>query len=128
MECATRSKVIDGLKHHADGLCKGQNGWCPYYSENDYCCKNMLNDAIELLIPHLIPFSVIRRSMAVWIEYRDKPETVLAIGGSDAGYCKCFISEQDQSIALNNDEYNKRWRAWTQEPTNGQREAVKWNG
>ena len=63
----------------------------------------------------------------MWLEDCDKQDVILAIGGSDAGYCKCFIAEKDQSIAPNNDEYNKRWRAWTQEPSEDERWAVKWD-
>ena len=68
----------------------------------------------------------IHRGMAVWLEQYKVPEMLLAIRGSSAGGAKCFITEDDRSIAPLDVDYGVYWRAWTQEPTEEQRKAVKW--
>ena len=102
-----------------------------------------VTNAIKLIKsyqPRLLRLDEIPRKMSVWIEFRDKPRwlecigdanktqrIVLAIGGSSAGYAKCFITEDDLSIALNDWDYNVTWRAWTGEPTVEQIDSEEWN-
>jgi len=98
----------------------------------DYCGKAVkwLDDALALLKaqePRVLALDEIHHGMAVWLEDVDKADVILAIGGSSAGGAKCFITENDTSIAPLSAEYGIRWRAWTQEPTDEQREATPWN-
>lgn len=101
---------------------------CPYetqcYVGTMYL--DLMRDALALLTPRVLSLDEIHRGMAVWLEDRDKPDLLLAIGGSSCAGAKCFIGENDKSIAANDDEYNIRWRAWTSEPTDEQRKAAKW--
>ena len=76
--------------------------------------------------PRILTLEEIHGGMAVWLEYVDKAEVILAIGGSSAAGAKCFITQKDLSIALLESEYGIRWRAWTAEPTKVQREATPW--
>ena len=90
-----------------------------------------LDDAIALLKaqePRVLALDEIHRGMAVWLEDVDKADVILAIGGSSGGGCKCFITVNDRAIAPHDSDYGARWRAWTREPTQEQREAVAWNG
>ena len=76
--------------------------------------------------PRVLALEEIHRGMAVWLEDVDKADVILAIGGSSAGGAKCFITEKDMSITPKDAEYGIRWRAWTQKPTDAQREATRW--
>lgn len=69
----------------------------------------------------------IHRPMAVWLEYAGTPMVRLAIGGASAQGCRCFIDEWDMALALPDAGYNVRWRAWSAEPTEEQREAEAWD-
>ena len=89
-----------------------------------------LEEAAEMLEaqePVVLELSEIHRGVAVWLGDVDKADVILAIGGSSAGGTKCFITENDISIAPLDADYNVRWRAWTAEPTEEQREATPWN-
>ena len=103
----------------------------------------LLRDCLDLLeeaTPRVLSLDEIHNGMALWIELRDVPMWIrkleyhrndgvlLAIGGSSAGGARCFIAVFNWAFAVNDTDYNISWRAWTQEPTNEQREAVKWNG
>ena len=79
--------------------------------------SNVLIDAREALTPRILRLDEIHRCMAVWLEYKDEPNVILAIGGASAGGAKCFITEDDRSIAPMDEDYNVCWRAWTQEPS-----------
>ena len=129
-----REKVIKGLE--ACSLagtkddCIGYG--CPYLIYNDEvvddCQEQMFDDALALLKaqePRVLALEEIHRGMAVWLEDVDKADVILAIGGSSVGGAKCFISENDMSIAPKDAEYGIRWRAWNAEPSKEQREAVK---
>lgn len=89
------------------------------------CLNDLLVDAFEALTPRILRLDEIHRGMAVWLEYKDEPNVILAIGGASAGGVKCFITEDDRSVALLDKDYNVRWRAWTQEPTEEQRKEVQ---
>ena len=86
---------------------------------NDQCYLNGIG--IKLLA-----LGEIHRGTAVWLEDVDKADVILAIGGASGGGCKCFITVDDMSIAPHESDYGVRWRAWTQEPTDEQREATPW--
>lgn len=92
---------------------------CPYYGPN--CLQSLLVDAREALTPRVLRLDEIHRGMAVWLEYKDEPHVILAIGGASCADAKCFITEDDRSIALMDEDYNVCWRAWTHEPTEEQR-------
>lgn len=117
-----REKIIEGLERR-------QRFKTP---DGSSCVipANLLQDALALLQaqqPRVMNLNEIHRGMAVWLEDRDKPDVMLAIGGSSAGGAKCFITEDDRSISPLDEDYNVRWRAWTHEPTNEQREAIPWS-
>lgn len=122
---ADREKVIMGLECHMR-IEAPKCDYCPYDAIDLRCIDNLREDALALLTPRVLSLAEIHRGMAVWLEDRDKPDLLLAIGGSSCAGAKCFIGENDKSIAANDDEYNIRWRAWTQEPTDEQREATPW--
>ena len=79
-----------------------------------------------MLLPHVLRLQHIHRGMTVWLEDIDKQDVIRATGGSSAGGAKCFITEDDRSIAPLDADYNIRWRAWSQEPTEEQRKKEKW--
>lgn len=92
--------------------------------------QQLLLDALALLKAQearVLALDEIHCGMAVWLEDVDKADVILAIGGSSAGGAKCFITENDTSIAPLSAEYGIRWRAWTAEPTDEQREAEPWS-
>lgn len=76
----------------------------------------------------MMPLTIgeIHRGMAVWLEFANSPDLVLAIGGSSAHASKCFITESDINIALRDDEYGVVWRCWTSLPTDADRKAAVW--
>ena len=117
-----REKVINGLEQFIADFkpyCGNEADWQRVY------------DALALLKeqePRVLALEEIHRGMAVWLEDVDKADVMLAIGGSSAGAAKCFITEKDMSITPKDAEYGIRWRAWTQKPTDEQREKVKWDG
>lgn len=132
-----RENVIRGLEVCSPIGCAKEK--CPYYEgpESDFwsnpdgyeCEFNLRHDAIAMLKaqqPRVLALDEIHRGMVVWLEDKDKPDTILAIGGASAGKAKCFITVDDTSVRAWDDEYNVRWRAWTSRPTDEQRQAVKW--
>ena len=131
---ASWEKVIKGLEYGINDDIDTPS--CPYYEDGRVDIGltrevpvNLLRDALEALKaqePRVMNLNEIHRGMAVWLEQYKVPEMLLAIGGSSAGGAKCFITEDDRSITPYDEDYNEYWRAWTQEPTNEQREAVKW--
>ena len=98
--------------------------YCSTQATADCICK--LEEALKAQVPRVLALDEIHRGMAVWLEDVDKADVILAIGGSSAGRAKCFITENDISIAPKDAEYGIRWRAWTAEPTEEQRKEVKW--
>lgn len=83
-------------------------------------------EALWTMEPRVLCLEEIHRGMAVWLEDCDKPDLLLAIGGSSAGGAKCFITEDDRSIAPLDEDYGERWRAWTRKPTDEQRRETPW--
>lgn len=125
-------KVIKGLECC---LANGHNN-CPYESTDEgidkvtSCTTYLMRDALALLKaqqPRVLNLNEIHRGMVVWLEQYKVPEMLLVIGGSSADGQKCFITEDYRSITPYDEDYNEYWRAWTQEPTNEQRKAVKWD-
>ena len=103
---------------------------CPYKPMGNLCNMALMRDALAVIRanePRLLALDEIHRGMSVWLEDIDKPDLLLAIGGSSCGGAKCFIGENDLSIAAKDSEYNVRWRAWTAEPTAEQRKVVLWD-
>ena len=112
--------ILEEVKYNDDSM----------YAYNDAYCEalDMAIEALKAQEPRVLELSEIHRGVAVWLEDVDKADAILAIGGSSAGGTKCFITENDISIAPLDAEYNVRWRAWTAEPTEEQRGRVKWDG
>jgi hypothetical protein len=90
-------------------------------------CAEEAAEVVRAQEPRVLALDEIHRGMAVWLEDVDKADVILAIGGSSVGGAKCFISENDMSIAPKDAEYGVRWRAWNAEPSEEQREATPWN-
>jgi hypothetical protein len=80
--------------------------------------------------PRVLALDEIHSSMTVWLEDVDKADVILAITESKFyalhGLVRCFITSDNRRIAPLKREYGIRWRAWTSEPTDEQRKAVKW--
>ena len=81
--------------------------------------------------PRVLALDEIHGEMTVWLEDVDKADVILAITESEFyalhGLVRCFITSDNRRIAPPKREYGIRWRAWTSEPTDEQRKAVKWN-
>jgi hypothetical protein len=80
-------------------------------------CAEEAAEVVRAQEPRVLALDEIHRGMAVWLEDVDKADVILAIGGSSVGGAKCFISENDMSIAPKDAEYGVRWRAWNAEPS-----------
>lgn len=105
---------------------------CPYAAPaSGYCYDDLMRDALALLKeqePRVLNLNEIHRGMVVWLEQYNVPGMLLVIGGSSADDgLKCFVTEDYSCITPYDDDYNKYWRAWTQEPTDEQRKAVRWD-
>lgn len=108
---------------------------CPY-DDIDLRCRAKLRDDIIAQLkaqePRVLALDEIHSSMAVWLEDVDKADVMLAITESEFyalhGLVRCFITSDNRRIAPSKREYGIRWRAWTSEPTDEMRKAVKWNG
>ena len=136
---ADRENAIKRLKYLHD-----VEHWTPSESSDEAKARRTITkEAIELLRakePRVLRLDEIHRGMALWIEYKEKPSwltgfgditnykpVTLAIGGASCGGARCFIDEFAYSFAVNDADYNIRWRAWTKEPTEEQRKEVRWN-
>jgi len=95
-----------------------------------YNVTHLMGDAaahLKALVPRVLKLEELHPRMTFWLEDIDKDEVIPAIGGSLAGGARCFIDVYDRSIAALESEYNIRWRAWTQKPTQEEREVEPWN-
>ena len=108
-------------------------GDCPYQDNRVGCIRRVVNDAIALLKAQetrVLALDEIHSSMTVWLEDVDKADVILAITESEFyalhGMVRCFITSDNRRIAPSKREYGIRWRAWTSEPTDEMRKAVKW--
>lgn len=121
LECRSTNLPNRDCENCRYGMTMGRRWGCDF--------MRLCGDALALLKaqePRVLALDEIHRGMAVWLEDVDKADVILAIGGSSAGGAKCFITENDTSIAPLSAEYGIRWRAWTAEPTDEQREATTW--
>ena len=85
----------------------------------------MIQTAISMLTPRVLAHDELSERMTGWLEYMD--EVIPVIGGKGVYGAHCFIDAMDRVLALVDDQYNVTWRVWTLEPTQEQREGVKWN-
>ncbi|MBQ1553953.1 MAG: hypothetical protein IIZ68_00710 [Clostridia bacterium] len=105
---------------------------CPYLESEIPCARALARDALELLKaqePRLMTLEEVH-DMA-W-DYCYLEEEVIKDNVLQK-YCgkhrvKCITWPSIASCVLTfcDDAYGKRWRCWTQRPTDEQREAVKW--
>ena len=131
-----REKVMLAVSHclrsNDCSICEA----CPYNESNDYGCRSRLRDDIVRLLkaqePRVLALDEIHSNMTVWLEDVDKADVILAITESEFcalhGLCMCFIASDNRRIAPLKREYGIHWRAWTSEPTDEQKKAVKWDG
>ena len=125
-DAVSRKDVINVLQSPCDMRYVNGN-WHPCIGDYIEAITNLSAVAPKAQEPRVLELSEIHRGVAVWLDDVDKADVILAIGGSSAGGTKCFITENDISIAPLDAEYNVRWRAWTAEPTEEQRKATPWH-
>ena len=117
-------------------------GDCGYYNWKKHKCTRAtdegdarssfyvdcpLPDVVVVQTPQVLSLDDIHRGMVVWLEDKDKPEPILAIGGASSGGAKCFITVSDMAVSALADEYNIRWRAWTDCLSKEEMGATPWD-
>lgn len=127
-----REKVIKWLE-----ICiKGCDDSCPYKKE----CESKggfiepMRDTLALLKaqePWVMTLEEVIESevgTVVWLEDIDKP-TVIA-GLVDRVFTGTMVVDFQcvaRTVTAGFDDYGKRWRCWTKEPTEAEREVTPWN-
>lgn len=133
-------KVCKGLEcHSATGTCAGKG---PYYSP-DICSEPLCRDALALIRQ--------QQERIKSLEEAQTPRVMTLEEVHDMSWDYCYLEEEVikdnilqkycgkhrvkcitwPSIAscvltFGDDAYGKRWRCWTQRPTDEQREATQW--
>lgn len=125
-----REKVIKGLKYLHD-----VRRWSPDESEESITARrNITGDALALLKaqePWVMTLEEVIESevgTVVWLEDIDKP-TVIA-GLVDRVFTGTMVVDFQcvaRTVTAGFDDYGKRWRCWTKEPTEAEREVTPWN-
>jgi len=122
--CESCKKQYPDCEATKDGIVFG-NG---IGNDNIIGCTAYDNRWMSQNEPRVLAIDEIHSGMTVWLEDEDKTEVILAIVVVPDGICRCFITTDNRRISPSNNDYCVRWRAWTSEPTDVQRKAVKWNG
>lgn len=136
MERETIANRLEYCASNKCDICQQEEGsGFPWIDGRCYGFTERLYDAIALLKaqePRLLALDEIHGDMTVWLEDVDKADVILAITESEFyalhGLVRCFITSDNRRIAPSKREYGIRWRAWTSEPTDEMRKAVKWDG
>ena len=99
------------------------------------------NDALDMAIealkaqePRVMTLSDVcnlKESTPVWLEDIDKKDVICGLFIKDFGDTKCLgfsipYKWYFKRITADYIDYGIRWRCWDKEPTDAQREAVKW--
>lgn len=133
-----REKVIKGLECcTTQGFGCIENKKCPYGAQRygSHCVDSMLRDALALLKaqePRVMTLGDLRDIGSVW-ELNTPPYLWMDINPSyrwARGFWVAWREIYDMIDGLHPtydaDNYGKVWRCWDKEPTNAQREKVKW--
>lgn len=114
---------------------------CPYCDEEFGVCniQDMLDDALTLLKeqkPRVLEYSEIEKHPLVWLEDEDKEDVIPALFLQYNGWNAEFIRQapdkyvdtiiRSAKVVSYEKTYGITWRAWTAQPAEEQRKAVKW--
>lgn len=119
-----RERVINGLEHCRRGPIGCQQK-CPYTS--DFGCRSQLAaDALELLKARVLtPEELKAYDGYAWCEKKVKKIMYVSLIKDGLLY---DIGKPAYAVEkLNWPYYGKGWRYWSAQPTEEQREAVKWD-
>jgi len=133
----TREQVIEGLNDIHAVACGMGNDQCYLNSIGIKQLQTLINDATELLMeqPHVLDMDTLKASQrrAVWLETRNGrvyTGWVLVYDHMTSGIIPGDRIGLTQPGGHNSwlmvRQYGKDWRCWDRQPTNEQREAVKW--
>ena len=135
LECCT----ADLMEYHKDHFCD----MCPYKSTDQhitYCFnkRDLMADALSLLKaqkPRVMTLEEVEGALdtVVWVDRPNLENTSdeyalitaysMKHGYFDLRYTFCDPNYRERSDYAT---YGKRWRCWTQRPTDEQRKAVEW--
>lgn len=131
-----REKVIRGLECCALGSLSNCEE-CSYTETR--CSEHLCGDALTLLKkqePRVLEYSEIEKHPLVWLEDNDKEDVIPALFLQYNGWNAEFaVQAPDECVdtivrspivAAVEGVYGITWRAWSAQPTDGQRKAVKW--
>jgi hypothetical protein len=108
-----RGKVINGLEHCSEmQTCFG----CPYYKCDPTCQDDLGKDALSLLkelIPRLLSYDEISNYDCVYMEFYGNKYVYPELNYEARTWAK--------------EKYGKYWRCWSNNPTEEQRKAMKWD-
>lgn len=126
-----REKVISRLENWRES-CPFEK--CAHCGAKGKCTNQIFDDALALLREHeaqLIKLAdLLTNHSVVWLEDVDKSKVIPGIRQMPTDTRDpLYIGYHTENgfVAVNLAEYNKRWRAWTQNPSDAQRKAVEWN-
>lgn len=134
-------KVCNGLECHAQkGTCGGD---CPYYAHGT-CSEPLCADALALIQKQQARIEELEATQTARVmsleevldmswdycyleEETIKDKVLQAYCGKHRVKCITWPSIASYRMMLGDEAYGKRWRCWTQRPTDEQREDVQWN-
>lgn len=130
LDCCTGTAVH--LGHCPEG--------CPYFAESeraDKCVEKLHNDALELLKAleekkaRLIPLEEVKEGNwdYVYLEQEIIPaskEITAFTGFRHRVSCVTWPSITAMKISPGEKEYGRKWRCWTERPTDEQRKETPW--
>lgn len=116
---------------HVPDACKD----CSKYGGDNAigCMEELLEDALELLKaqePRLMTLEEVKElnwDYCYLEEEVAKDKTLRAYIGKHRVKCVTWPSIATCTLTYGDDSYGKRWRCWTEKPTEEQREAMPWD-
>ena len=130
-----REKVIRAIEYCLAGCSEK----CPYFF-SEYCLssdgienKSLLRDALELLKaqePRVMTFEEVNGMQWDYCYVEDEvmmDKVQRMMYGTHRIHCITWPSIASYKMSYGENGYGKRWRCWTQKPTDEQRKAVKWD-
>ena len=131
-----RKKVIKGLECCGYSRFMDKCQECPY--DGKECFHRLKTDALALLKaqePRLMTLDeaqTLRENDVVWLEDKGKPNIIPGIVRNrhlwphSATMVTNFMRGDGCKVTAGDDDYGKRWRCWTSQPTDEQRAAEPW--
>ena len=126
-------KVVAGLEHcNFGGSEPCYEKECPYYQSHD-CTDELKNDILAMLKEQEAKLMTLDEVKDFGWDYCYLEEERLpgkeyrAVCGDYALTCITWPCITSMRIQHGDETYNKKWRCWTQRPTNEQRQVVKWD-